>query len=130
MRPGNSKEVQTARTFVSLRGDDLQSVLETAKQTLHADPQRAANHNNYGIALLCSGRPAEARKFFLAALDLDDKLPGAMYNMAIVEAFYFFNEDAGRKWFSRYKEYSNEDPDDLAVLFGTDLRAQNPMAPE
>ena len=118
---GNSREVRAARTFVSLRGDDVQPVLETAKQALEGNRKSAANHNNYGIALLHAGRPVEARKAFLAALKLNDKLPGALYNMAIVEAFYFFDEEEGRRWFARYKQYASDDPDDLTSVFGSDL---------
>jgi len=114
----DSGEVRATRTFVTLRGDELDSVLETAERALDANSKSAANHNNHGIALLFAGRPDEAKKAFLKALDLNDKLPGALYNMAIVEAFYFFDEDAGRQWFAQYKKYASDDPDDLASLFG------------
>ena len=117
----NSKEARAARTFVSLRGNDLEPVLNTAKQALEDDPRSAVNHNNYGIALLHAGRPVEARKAFEDALALNKALPGALYNMAIVEAFYFFNEEAGRQWFARYKQHASDDPDDLTSAFGTDL---------
>jgi tetratricopeptide (TPR) repeat protein len=117
----NSKEARAARTFVGLRGDDFQSVLAGAKQGVEDDPRSAASHNNYGIALLLQGRPIEARKAFLAALDLDERLPGALYNMAIVEAFFFYDEEAARRWFARYKERSTDDPDDLETYFGADL---------
>ena len=116
-----SKDARATRTFVSLRGDDFQSVMETAKQVLDDNPNSAANHNNYGITLLHAGRPYEARKAFQDALALNDKLPGALYNMAIVETFYFFDEDAGRQWFARYRQYSSDDPDDLASTLGNDL---------
>ena len=113
----DSDEVRAAKTFVSLRGNDLDSVLETAGRAVDANPKSAANHNNYGIALLYAGRPIEARKAFEKALDLNDKLPGALYNMAIVEAFYFFDEEKGKKWFERYRQYANDDPDDLTSVF-------------
>jgi tetratricopeptide (TPR) repeat protein len=117
----SSKEARAARTFVSLRGDDMQSALDAAKLALEDDPRSAVNHNNYGIALLFAGRPVEARDAFSDALELNDRLPGALYNMAIVEAFYFFNEEAGRRWFERYKKYADKDPDDLETLFRTDV---------
>jgi hypothetical protein len=44
-----------------------------------------------------------------------------MYNMAIVEAFYFFDKDAGREWFARYKQLASDDPDDLTSVFGADV---------
>ena len=117
----DSKEVRAARTFVSLRSDDLSTTLESAKRTLDSNPRSAANHNNYGIALLGAARPDEARKAFQSALKIDATLPGALYNMAIVEAFYFFNDDAGRQWFARYKQYASDDPDDLSSRFDTDV---------
>ena len=118
---GNSKEVRATRTFVSLRDDDLQAALASAKQALDDNGNSAANHNNYGVALLWAGRPDDARRAFKNALKLDDKLPGALYNMAIVEAFYFFDEEKGRKWFARYRKYASDDPDNLASVLGTDL---------
>ena len=114
---GCSGDVSAAQTFVTLRGDEIQPVLDTAKLALEANPKSAANHNNYGIALLHAGRPVEARKAFLKALDIDDKHPGALYNMAIVEAFYFFDEKAGHEWFEKYRKYASDDPDDLATRF-------------
>lgn len=118
---GNSKEARAARTFVTLRGSELESVLETAQRALDDDPRSAANHNNYGIALLFAGRPTDARKAFLSALKLNEALPGALYNMAIVETFYFFDEEAGRQWFARYKQYASDDPDDLASVLGAEV---------
>jgi len=115
----DTAEVQEARTFLTLRGDELDSALETAKRALESNPKSAANHNNYGIALLYAGRPIEAREAFRRALDRDDELPGALYNMAIVEAFYFFNERKAREWFTRYQQYASDDPDDLATQLGT-----------
>lgn len=117
----DTKEVRAARTFVSLRGSDLDNVLGTAKQTLEEDSRSAANHNNYGIALLIAGRPDAARRSFKTALKFNDRLPGALYNLAIVETFYFFDKDAGREWFSRYKQYASDDPDDLASHFSADV---------
>jgi len=118
---GDSRAVRDTRTFVSLRGDDLDAALETATRSLEENPKSAANQNNYGIAMLYAGRPVEARSAFLAALKLDERLPGALYNMAIVEAFYFFDEEKGREWFARYKQYASDDPDGLEAVFGTDL---------
>ena len=117
----DSKDARCARTLVSLGGGDPKVVLETAKRALDADGKSAANHNNYGIALLYAGRPAEAREAFKAALELNDRLPGALYNMAIVETFYFFDESAGRQWFTRYKQYASEDPDGLNSRLGADV---------
>jgi Tfp pilus assembly protein PilF len=95
---------------------------EAARMALEADPASAANHNNHGIALLYAGRPDAARQAFLDALERDAALPGALYNLAIVEAFYFFDEDAARGWFDRYVATgSRDDPDDLSAHFGLEL---------
>jgi len=117
----DSRDTYTARTFVALSGTDAQSALDLAKRALDADDHDAVNHNNYGVALLLSGKPVEARKAFQKALALDDKLPGAMYNMAIVEAFYFFDEEAGRTWYTQYRQLASADPDDLESILGTDV---------
>jgi tetratricopeptide (TPR) repeat protein len=115
----DSQAASEARAYVTLRGQNPKSALASAKQALDADDGSAVNHNNYGIALLHAGRPVEAREHFKNALSIDDQLPGALYNMAIVEAFYFFDEAAGREWFARYKKIASDDPDDLATRFGT-----------
>lgn len=117
----DSRDAHSARMLVSLRGADPQAALAAAKQALDADSKSAANQNNYGIALLCAGRPVEARAAFRTALELNKRLPGALYNMAIVETFYFFDEDAGREWFARYKQVASADPDDLTTRFETDV---------
>ncbi len=119
----DSEAASEARTYVALRGQNPKSALTSAKQALDADDGSAVNHNNYGIALLHAGRPIEAREHFKNALSIDDKLPGALYNMAIVEAFYFFDDAAGREWFARYKKIASDDPDDLAARFGTKVSA-------
>lgn len=119
--PPDSRDARSARMLVSLRGADPQSALATAKQALDADSKNPANQNNYGVALLCAGRPVEAREAFRAALEMNERLPGALYNMAIVETFYFFDEHAGREWFTRYKQVASADPDDLTTRFDTDV---------
>ncbi len=113
-----SEAAQSARAYLTLRGQDPKSALDSAKKALDANNSSAANHNNYGIALLHAGNPVEAREHFKNALSIDDKLPGALYNMAIVEAFYFFDEAAGREWFAKYKQVASDDPDDLATRLG------------
>jgi len=109
------------RTYLGLQGDDVAGATAAAAQALEADPASAANHNNNGIALLYAGKPAEARAAFMAALDLDEALPGALYNLAIVETFYFYDPDAGRQWFARYRELASDDPDDLATTLGFEM---------
>lgn len=113
----------TAETFISLRGDNYLQSRPIAEAALEADPASAANHNNYGIALLYDGEPEQARASFLEALELDPGLAGALYNLAIVEAYYFYDLDRGREWFRRYAALDDEDPDDLGTLFGVELAA-------
>ena len=112
-----------ARTYVTLRGQNPKMAIDIAKRAVDANDASAVNHNNYGIALLHAGRPVEAREHFKNALSIDDELPGALYNMAIVEAFYFFDDAAGREWFARYRKVASDDPDDLASRFGAKVTA-------
>ncbi len=118
-----SAEVITVRTFLGLRGEDPLAATDEAEQALKADPESAVNLNNHGIALLYGGRPAEARKAFLAALERDGELSGALYNLAIVDTYYFYDEEAGRQWFARYSELASDDPDDLATVLGVTVTA-------
>jgi tetratricopeptide (TPR) repeat protein len=106
------------RTYLGLQGDDARTAADAAERALAVDPGSAANHNNQGIALLYAGRPDEARQAFLDALERDDDLPGALYNLAIVETFYFYDTEAGRRWFARYRELATDDPDGLAESLG------------
>ena len=109
------------RTYLGLQGDDVEAATAAAGRALEADPNSAANHNNQGIALLYAGKPAEAHAAFLEALARDEALPGALYNLAIVETFYFYDPDAGRQWFARYRELASDDPDDLATTLGFEM---------
>jgi tetratricopeptide (TPR) repeat protein len=123
---GDSRELRTARAYLSLRGDDPGRVLDLARQALDADRDSAVNHNNYGLALLCAGRPLEARDAFHEAIERDSALAGALYNMAIVETFYLFNDTAGREWFARYRRHSSDDPDGLASVLQADVSKLTP----
>jgi Flp pilus assembly protein TadD len=118
---GASGDVYAARTYVTLRGNTPAQALSVAKAAVDANGRSAVNHNNYGVALLHAGRPVEARAAFAKALEIDSALPGALYNMSIVEVFYFFDEEAGRRWFDRYTQVALEDPDDLATVFKVDM---------
>jgi Tfp pilus assembly protein PilF len=116
-------------TYMSLRGDHYYESLAIAEAALQADPSSASNHNNYGIALLYDGRPEGAREAFLRALELDPQLSGALYNLAIVETYYFYDLEKGRAWFERYAQFENEDPDELGAVFGVDLATRIPASP-
>lgn len=114
-----------ALTWLHLRGDDYLDSEETARKALDANPS-AVNHNNYGIARLYAGDPETAREHFLKAAELDAALPGPLYNLAIVDRFYRFDVDGARKWFARYRELSDDDPDGLADALAVELAGSAP----
>lgn len=116
LRPG-------AEAFLSLRSDAFLEARPVTESALASNPASASNHNNHGISLLYDGDPEGARASFMEALALDPELAGALYNLAIVEAYYFYDLDKGREWFSRYAELESDDPDDLQSVFGVDLAA-------
>lgn len=110
----------SAKVYHVLRSDDFLAAGDIAKQALQREPS-AASHNNFGITQLYAGEPESAHAAFLRALELDPDLAGAMYNLAIVETFYFFDEAAGRDWFAAYRATGAvDDPDGLAETFAWD----------
>lgn len=114
--------VARARTWLNLRGDGFAGALADAELAVSQAPTSAADRNNLGIALLYAGRPVEAREAFLSARDLDPRLPGALYNLAIVESVYFFDDAAAGRWLDAYRRLSDEDPDGIfGTLGGTDV---------
>jgi Tfp pilus assembly protein PilF len=121
----DAPEAQSARVLAWLRHNDAAGMLDASKRALDNN-KSAANYNNYGIALLATGRPAEARDAFRSALDIDGALPGALYNMAIVESFYFFDDGAGRDWYTRYLRVASDDPDNLKAHFESDVSSTEP----
>jgi Tfp pilus assembly protein PilF len=111
--------------YYALRSDNLERAKEVAAQSLRAHPESAAANNDYGITQLYSGKPKAAREHFLSALTLDAQHLGALYNLAIVEAFYFLDDEEGEDWFRQYRELGGiEDPDRLGEHFDT-LRADS-----
>lgn len=110
--------VARARTWLHLRGDGFGQALADAQRAVEAAPASAADRNNLGIALLYAGRPDEAREAFLAAHELDPALPGALYNLAIVESVYYFDDRAARRWLDDYRRLSADDPDGLFETLG------------
>jgi len=123
---GDAPEVLAARALVALRLNDAKNTLSSAKAALDHDPKNAAYHNNYGLALLCAGRPADARDAFQAALAIDNRLASALYNMAVVETFYFCDDAEGKRWFARYKELASADPDNLMGRFDPRVTTSGP----
>lgn len=117
----------TALVYVMLRGDHPEAAAELARAALDNDPHSAANQNNYGITRLRAGDPKAARDAFLRAIDIDPKLPGPYYNLAIVERFFFFDEEASNRWLKAYRDRSSDDPDNL---FGSVARGEAKPSPE
>ncbi len=117
-----SGPVQTARTYAHLQGEDFQVSLQLARAALEDNPDSAPNHNNLGISLLYAGKPVEARQAFNRSLEIDPELPGALYNLAIVENFYFFDLESSRESFLRYRAATRNrplmDPDNLGMMLG------------
>lgn len=114
----------SALTYLRLRGGSFDRSEDVARRAVKA-ADTASNRNNLGIALLYAGKPEEAREAFLKAHDKDEDLPGPLYNLAIVDRFYRFDDEAARSWFRRYRELSNEDPDGLAQLLDVKVAAGN-----
>jgi tetratricopeptide (TPR) repeat protein len=104
----------SAATFLRLRRDASPDAESVARKALEAESS-AANQNNLGIALLYAGKPEEARKLFLKANDKDPRLPGPLYNLAIVDRFYLFDDATARQWFDKYRALASDDPDSLAA---------------
>jgi tetratricopeptide (TPR) repeat protein len=127
----DSDAARSALTYRVLRSDKYLQATHLAREAVEAQPESAANHNNYGIALLYEGDPHTAREHFERALELDPQLAGAMYNLAIVEKFYFYDDDASRAWFARYRERlpHGDDPDGLGELLAeTGPSSEPPLA--
>lgn len=110
-----------ARTWLDLRGDGFADALEDARRAVAAAPNSAADRNNLGIALLYAGKPVEARAAFTEAHELDPALPGALYNLAIVESVYFFDHAAARNWLAAYRRLDAADPDGLFETLAGDV---------
>jgi len=110
--------------YHQLGSEDYLESLELAQRAIQHEPTVAAHHNNYGIALLYDGRPDEARAHFQEALKLEPSLAGPLYNLAIVERFYLFDDDLGRDYLNRYLAIANDDPDGLVEAFVADSDAE------
>jgi tetratricopeptide (TPR) repeat protein len=112
--------------FVTMRGDSPDSATAAATALVRDHPKSAINQNNYGIARLRAGDPAEASKAFQRAIEIDPALPGPYYNLAILEKYYRLDDAAAERWFHQYRERATDDPDGLAQVF--DRAPAKPMA--
>lgn len=110
-------KARSALVYVTLRGENPAAADEMARAAVDDDPRSAANQNNYGITKLRAGDPKAARDAFMKAIEIDPRRAGPYYNLAILERFYFLDDEAAAKWLKAYRERSNEDPDGLFKLF-------------
>lgn len=113
------KRTGPAMVYVGLRGEHPDSVAKLARETLR-DSRSAVNLNNYGITLLRAADPKGARKAFKDAIERDPDLPGPYYNLAIVERFFFVDDEAAGAYFRDYWKRSHDDPDSLRTVFAKD----------
>ena len=113
---------RSAAVYVTLRGEAPGSASELAAAAVEENPKSAANQNNFGITKLRAGDPEAARKAFLRAIELDPKLPGPYYNLAILERYYRFDDAAAARWLEAYRARAGQDPDGL---FG-DIQKREP----
>lgn len=102
----------SAAVAVRLRSDDFDRALPWAENAAKLR-EGAIERNNLAIARLHQGRPADAREELLQARELDPRLPGPLYNLAIVESAYFLDLEAAQDWFEQYSRLATDDPDGL-----------------
>jgi tetratricopeptide (TPR) repeat protein len=107
----------SASVYMILRGQSPDSATDLANQALHDAPKSAVSQNNFGITRLRAGDPEAARRAFLSAIDIDPRLPGPYYNLAILDKFYALDDSQAAHWFKLYRERSSDDPDNLAQVF-------------
>ncbi len=115
--PGRAS-IRPARVFVMLRGETPDDAVKDAVKAVGDEPKSAVHQNNFGITKLRAGDVRAARAAFMAAIEIDSKLPGPYYNLAILEKFYGLDDRAAKRWFDAYWKRSHDDPDSLQPTFG------------
>jgi tetratricopeptide (TPR) repeat protein len=119
-----SRGTASVRVYVTLRGEHPESAAELAVAALGDEPRSAVAQNNYGIARLRAGDPASAKKAFRRAIELDPRLPGPHYNLAILEKFYLLDDDAAERAIQDYWRRAQDDPDSLRQAFESPARRE------
>lgn len=109
----HDRRAQAAAGYLALRGDRPDSARAYVEAAADANGRSAANQNNLGIVRLRAGDADAARRSFLRAIELDPRLAGPYYNLAILEKFYRLDDEAAAKWFRSYWDRSHHDPDSL-----------------
>jgi tetratricopeptide (TPR) repeat protein len=120
--PSRKRDAAPAMVYLTLLGPAPETAAAIAESAVRDDSKSAANQNNFGITRLRAGDPFGARKAFEKAAQLDSSLAGPFYNLAILEKYYLFNDEAAGRWFARYWGKSQDDPDGLATVFGKSAR--------
>jgi len=103
--------------YLRLRDGDFREGAEPARRAAEGNPRSPVALNNLGVSTLQGGDPLRARDLFREAHELDPKLPGPLYNLALLEEFYLMDHEAGAEWFRRYLSLSTADPDSLREVF-------------
>ena len=111
------RSLGSSAVYLTLRGSDPAPAADLAESDVHRHPHSAVSQNNYGIVKLRAGDPDAARKAFDQAIEIDPKLAGPYYNLAILEKFYAFDDQAAARRFKEYRERASDDPDGLAQVF-------------
>ena len=108
-------------SFLAARAGTADSAVRATQASLHDGPDRAALHNNHGIALLRASDADGAEKEFERAIELDPSRAAPYYNLAILERWYRQDEAAAVKRFQQYWSRSHADPDSLYAELGRGL---------
>ena len=120
------REAASPTVYLTLRGHQPEAADRLALAALKRDEKSAVNQNNYGITLLRAGDVEAAQAAFQKALELDGRLPGPYYNLAILEKYYRLDDDAAARWMASYRKLSTADPDGLFEEFGIAEGAAQP----
>jgi len=131
--------------FLCDRGKIDEAVQQLEKAAANALYNHAAEANlNAGVCLMKKPSPAEAEKFFRAALSLNPKLPDALYNMAKI-SFDSGRTNNARGFIQRYFHAAADTPEslllavkiesvlrhkDVAASYAVRLRGKFPNSPE
>lgn len=112
-----SRDARAALVYLTLRSNQPEGARSLASDAVADEGKSAVNQNNFGITQLRGGDPVAARRAFLRAIEIDPRQAGPYYNLAILEKFYLFDEEAAGRWSHAYRERAKADPDSLFAAF-------------
>ena len=119
----NERAAGSAGVYLALSGDAPDSAADASREMARRDGHSAVNQNNVGITRLRAGDPDGAKKAFEAAIERDPALPGPYYNLAILEKYWRFDDEAATRAFRAYWQRSHDDPDGLFAVFAAHVAA-------